>query len=82
MKIILTGATGMIGEGILIECLNDVRIEEILSVSRKGSGKSHPKLKEYIVPEFLGLTENDPKLAGYDACFFCAGLQLDLNLPG
>ena len=75
MKIILTGATGMIGEGILIECLNDVRIEEILGVSRKGSGKSHPKLKEYIVPEFLGLTENDPKLAGYDACFFCAGVS-------
>jgi hypothetical protein len=75
MKIILTGATGMIGEGILIECLNDARIEEILSVSRKGSGKTHPKLKEYIVPEFLDLTENDPKLAGYDACFFCAGVS-------
>ncbi|MFN5292511.1 MAG: epimerase, partial [Flavobacteriia bacterium] len=47
MKIILTGATGMIGEGILIECLNDPRVQEILSVSRKPSGKSHPKLSEY-----------------------------------
>jgi uncharacterized protein YbjT (DUF2867 family) len=75
MKIILTGSTGMIGEGILIECLNDPRIEEILSVSRKGSGKTHPKLKEYVVSEFLQLPENDPKLAGYDACFFCAGVS-------
>jgi hypothetical protein len=75
MKIILTGATGMIGEGILIECLKDTRVSEILSVSRKPSGKTHPKLSEYIVPEFLDLPENDPKLAGYDACFFCAGVS-------
>jgi uncharacterized protein YbjT (DUF2867 family) len=75
MKIILTGATGMIGEGILIECLKDPRVSEILSVSRKPSGKAHPKLSEYIVPEFLDLPENDPKLAGYDACFFCAGVS-------
>ncbi|MEN9698917.1 MAG: hypothetical protein RLZZ301_115 [Bacteroidota bacterium] len=75
MKIILTGATGMIGEGILMECLNDPRIEEILSVSRKGSGKTHPKLKEYVVPEFLDLPENDINLTGFDACFFCAGVS-------
>jgi uncharacterized protein YbjT (DUF2867 family) len=75
MKIILTGATGMIGEGILIECLKDPRVSEILSVSRKPSGKSHPKLSEYIVPEFLDLPENDSKLQGYDACFFCAGVS-------
>jgi uncharacterized protein YbjT (DUF2867 family) len=75
MKIILTGATGMIGEGILIECLNDARISEILSVSRRPSGKTHPKLKEYVVPEFLDLPENEPKFAGFDACFFCAGVS-------
>jgi uncharacterized protein YbjT (DUF2867 family) len=75
MKIILTGATGMIGEGILIECLNDPRVSEILSVSRRPSGKTHLKLKEYIVPEFLDLPENDNKLVGYDACFFCAGVS-------
>jgi hypothetical protein len=44
-------------------------------VSRKPSGKSHPKLSEYIVPEFLDLPENDSKLQGYDACFFCAGVS-------
>ncbi len=75
MKIILTGATGMIGEGILIECLKDQRVTEILSVSRRPSGKTHPKLSEYIVPEFLNLPESDPKLAGFDACFFCAGVS-------
>ena len=75
MKIILTGATGMIGEGILLECLQDERVHEILSVSRKPSGKSHPKLSEYIVAEFLDLPENDSKLQGYDACFFCAGVS-------
>lgn len=75
MKIILTGATGMIGEGILLECLQDERVHEILSVSRKPSGKSHPKLSEYIVAEFLDLPENDAKLQGFDACFFCAGVS-------
>ena len=75
MKIILTGATGMIGEGILIECLKDPRVSEILSVSRRPSGKTHAKLSEYIVPEFLNLLDNDPKLAGFDACFFCAGVS-------
>ena len=65
----------MIGEGILIECLANPLIKEILSVSRKPTGKSHPKLKEYIVPDFLTLADSDPKLVGYDACFFCAGIS-------
>ncbi len=75
MKIIITGATGMIGEGVLLECLNNPKITEILSVSRKPSGKTHAKLKEYLVSDFLSLSENDEKLSGYDACFFCAGVS-------
>lgn len=75
MKIIITGATGMIGEGVLLECLNNPKITEILSVSRKPSGKTHTKLKEYLVSDFLSLSENDEKLSGYDACFFCAGVS-------
>ncbi|MEN9884310.1 MAG: hypothetical protein RLZZ420_1527 [Bacteroidota bacterium] len=75
MKIILTGATGMIGEGILLECMADNRITEIFSVSRKACGKVHPKLKEYIVPDFLTLKEDNEQLKGYDACFFCAGIS-------
>ena len=75
MKVIITGTTGMIGEGILLECLNDDRISSILSVSRKPTGKNHPKLKEYIVSDFLLLHEGDENLKGYDACFFCAGIS-------
>jgi nucleoside-diphosphate-sugar epimerase len=75
MKIVLTGATGMIGEGVLMECLKDERISEILSVSRKPCGKSHQKLKEYIVPDFLSLEKDDERLKGFDACFFCAGIS-------
>jgi hypothetical protein len=75
MKVIITGTTGMIGEGVLLECLNHNQIEEVLSVSRKPTGIIHPKLKEYIVDDFLSLRENDEKLKGYDACFYCAGVS-------
>lgn len=66
----------MIGEGVLIECLNHPDISEILGVSRKPTGKTHPKLKEYVVSDFLSLPVNDPKLTGYDACFYCAGVSV------
>lgn len=75
MRVIITGTTGMAGEGVLIECLSHPQVTEILSVSRKPANLSHPKLKEYIVKDFLQLKENDEKLKGYDACFFCAGIS-------
>lgn len=75
MKIIITGTTGMVGEGVLLECLDNQQVTEILSVSRKPTGVLHPKLKEYIVPDFLSLRENDERLKSYDACFFCAGVS-------
>ena len=75
MKVIITGTTGMVGEGILLECLNQPQVTKVLSVSRKPTGIEHPKLKEYIVADFLSLQENDEKLKGYDACFFCAGVS-------
>lgn len=74
-KVIITGATGMVGEGVLIECLAHPQILEVLSVSRKPSGWVHPKLKEYLVPDFLNLKEDDQNMKGYDACFFCAGVS-------
>lgn len=74
-KLIITGTTGMVGEGVFLECLADPRITEILSVSRKPNGKSHPKMKEYIVSDFLNLKEDDENLRGYDACLFCAGVS-------
>jgi uncharacterized protein YbjT (DUF2867 family) len=75
IKVIITGTTGMVGEGVMLECLSSPKIAEVLSVSRKPSGVTHPKLSEYIIPDFLGLQAGDPKLSGYDACFFCAGIS-------
>jgi nucleoside-diphosphate-sugar epimerase len=74
-KLIITGATGMVGEGVLLECLAHPRVSEVLSVSRKSNGMKHPKLKEYLVADFLSLKNDDEKLKGYDACFFCAGVS-------
>ena len=65
----------MIGEGIMMACLAHPTITEVLSVSRRPTGKEHPKLKEYVVADFLSLQAGDERLKGYDACFFCAGIS-------
>ncbi|MBV4358835.1 epimerase [Parasegetibacter sp. MAH-26] len=65
----------MIGEGILLECLSNPKISEVLSVSRKPTGIIHHKLTEYIVPDFNSISVGDARLKGYDACFFCAGVS-------
>lgn len=75
MKIILTGATGYVGEGVLLECLGNEKVEKVLSISRRPCGHQHEKLEEYIVPDLMSLKENDLKLQGYDAVFFCAGIS-------
>ncbi len=75
LKIIITGTTGMVGEGVLLACLQNKAVEAVLSVSRKSTGRTHPKLTEYIVPDFLQLKPDDNMLKGYDACFFCAGVS-------
>ena len=67
MKVIITGTTGMVGEGVLIECLSHPEITEILTVNRKSSGISHPKVNEYLVKDFLTLKESGKTLQGYDA---------------
>lgn len=74
MKVIVTGATGMVGEGVLIECLDNSQVGQVLYIGRKPSGKSHPKLTEYLISDFLSLKSDNLKLAGYDACFYCAGI--------
>lgn len=74
IKVIITGTTGMVGEGVLLESLDSPQVSQVLSVSRRPTGMSHPKLKEYIVKDFLELKEGDTNLSGYDACFFCAGV--------
>src|SRR6202049_2245204 len=74
-KTIITGATGMVGEGVLLECLNHPAVEQILVINRKPGGVSHPKLREIIHTDFLNLAPIEPHLAGYDACFFCLGVS-------
>jgi len=74
MKLILFGSTGMIGQGVLRECLADTRIETILVVNRKSCGINHKKLKELIQPNFDDLSEITKVLSGYDACFYCLGI--------
>jgi hypothetical protein len=74
-KVILTGATGMVGEGVLLECLQHPAIDEVLMVNRKPYHAQHPKLKECIVPDFLDLDSAASQLHGYDACFYCAGIS-------
>lgn len=75
MKVILTGATGMVGEGVLMECLDNPQVTQILVVGRKSIQKSHPKLSELLVPDFLKIGDYSENLKGYDACFFCAGIS-------
>ena len=75
MRVILTGATGYVGEGVLLECLNNPEITKVLSVSRRPCGHVHPKLREYIISDFMALQNGDPVLQGYDAVFFCAGIS-------
>jgi uncharacterized protein YbjT (DUF2867 family) len=74
IKVIITGATGMVGEGVLLHCLNSPDVDEVLIVNRRHYELNHPKLTELLVPDFMDLRNVSDKLAGYDACFFCAGV--------
>ena len=73
ISVILTGATGMVGEGVLLECLADPRVARVLVVNRKPLGRAHPKLAEVVHADFHDLSAIERQLAGYDACFFCLG---------
>ncbi|MFM7218415.1 MAG: NAD-dependent epimerase/dehydratase family protein [Bacteroidota bacterium] len=75
LRIVLTGATGMVGEGVLSVCLQDESIDEILLLSRRPSGIVHPKVKELIHPELSDITSVADRLKGYDGCFFCLGVS-------
>ncbi|RYC71732.1 MULTISPECIES: NAD-dependent epimerase/dehydratase family protein [Spirosoma] len=72
---IITGATGMVGEGVLHECLQDADVEQILLLNRKPTGISHAKVRELIHDDFFDLTPVAAQLTGYNACFFCLGVS-------
>jgi nucleoside-diphosphate-sugar epimerase len=77
MKIrpIITGSTGMVGEGVLLECLDHPDVEQVLVINRKPGGISHPKLREIIYADFFHLDPIESQLIGYNACFFCLGVS-------
>jgi uncharacterized protein YbjT (DUF2867 family) len=75
MRVIITGVTGMVGEGVLHECLLHDDVEHVLVLGRKPCGISHPKLKEILQPDFFDLSEIKDQLTDYNACFFCLGVS-------
>lgn len=75
MKVILFGATGMVGQGALRECLLDRGIESVLSIRRTATGQHHPKLRELVHRDFHDFSTIERELTGYDACFFTLGVS-------
>lgn len=75
LKVIITGATGLVGEGVLLECLANPNIKQVLMVNRRPATISHTKLKELIIPDFFDAEKYTARLTGYDACFYCAGIS-------
>jgi uncharacterized protein YbjT (DUF2867 family) len=75
MRVIVTGASGMVGEAVLHECLNSNFVKEVLVLGRRSCGTTHPKLKEILHSNFHDLSAIADQLKGYDACFFCAGVS-------
>jgi uncharacterized protein YbjT (DUF2867 family) len=75
MRVIIFGATGMVGQGVLRECLADGRVEAVLTVGRAPTGQAHAKLREITHPDLYDLAPIESELAGYDACFFCLGVS-------
>jgi uncharacterized protein YbjT (DUF2867 family) len=75
MKVLITGSTGMVGEGVLLECLKHSDVEQVLVINRKPGGVSHPKLREIIHGDFFDLKPIEQQLTGLNACFFCLGVS-------
>lgn len=75
MKIILFGATGMVGKSVLRQCLLDADVETVLSIGRRPSGTSHPKLQEMARADMFDFPTKAREFSGFDACFFCLGVS-------
>ena len=75
MKVIIFGSTGMVGQGVLRECLIDASVESVLAIGRSPTGQNHPKLRELRHDNFTDFSAIEPPLTGYDACFFCLGVS-------
>ncbi|SFH06399.1 NAD-dependent epimerase/dehydratase family protein [Pedobacter insulae] len=75
LKVIITGATGMVGEGVLQECIANPMVEKILLINRRVSGYTNPKIEEILHSNFNDITLIAEIISGYDACYFCAGVS-------
>jgi uncharacterized protein YbjT (DUF2867 family) len=75
MKVMLFGTTGMVGQGVLRQCLLDPDVESVLAIGRKPSGASHPKLRDLVRPDMFDFNVSAGELNGYDTCFFCLGVS-------
>jgi uncharacterized protein YbjT (DUF2867 family) len=75
MKVLLFGATGMIGQGVLRECLSDPGVHAVVAVGRGASGQRHQKLRDVVSPDLMDLSRFASQLTGFDACFFCLGVS-------
>jgi len=75
MKVILFGASGMIGQGVLRECLLDHEVDTVLAIGRGATGASHPKLQERVWADLMDAAVIGPEAAGFEACFFCLGVS-------
>jgi uncharacterized protein YbjT (DUF2867 family) len=74
MKVVLFGASGMVGQAVLRECLLDPDIQKVVSVVRKATGESHPRLEEIVHSDFFDFSPIESRLAGVEACFFALGV--------
>ncbi len=75
MKVILFGATGMVGQGVLRECLLAPDVERVLAVGRGATGQQHEKVRELVHKDLSDYSSVEEQLTGYDACFFCLGVS-------
>jgi uncharacterized protein YbjT (DUF2867 family) len=75
MKVILFGASGMVGQGVLRECLLDPEVTTVLSIVRSSTGRQHAKLREIVHKDFLDFSSIEAELSGFNACFFCLGVS-------
>jgi uncharacterized protein YbjT (DUF2867 family) len=75
LNVILFGATGMVGQGVLRECLLDVDVGLVKTVGRNATGLDHPKLREVVQQDLWNYSAVESELAGFDACFFCLGVS-------
>jgi len=75
MNVLLFGATGMVGQGVLRECLRDPAVERVVAVGRRATNVAHPKLRDVVAADLFDLDPLAAELAGFDACFFCLGVS-------